>query len=557
MPTLLVVDDNVIVQRVIGLTLADYDVRVVSVSDPQQAMELMTADPPDMVLAASVLTQISGYDLARWMRNTLALQAVPVLLLVGAFEAVDEAKLAASGASGIIDKPIEPTIVINRVKELLGLKADTKPVQTGRLITSVQGPDDRDPLPVSTDNKPVSSVPDQHAAAAADEDQSPDATPPPAVTSAMGASSKWEQLRDQTGLDADTPSVEHSSARDTLDAAFEDLDQQLSGRAPTMPSPRGPEVPVGHASGGTDPHSRPGDSNRRNPVFEVDDQWFDGEEGPAGAGRDEIAEDLVAPELRRPQAAGAPDRTYEVDDDWFAEGDKARLTQALEQQQLAAEMGIHDIELPEPATGLVIAAQATFEVDDLPAVEPEPIDEATPAAATASTQEVESPAPAFAQSDFDALDALLAPAAAPYTPPAPLARSAEAHEAVDPPQATEAPRPADDFAPQPSAVTAEASPLTHDFAELLAYEQGERVAPPVRQPAPTVAAPAVAHFTDEMLDQIAARVAERLRASMLGDQLRDAMTTAVRETVRSVVADTSERIVRDEIDRIRSKRQDD
>ena len=54
-----------------------------------------------------------------------------MLLLVGAFETVDEAKLAGSGANGIIEKPIEPTIVINRVKELLGLKPSSQACADG------------------------------------------------------------------------------------------------------------------------------------------------------------------------------------------------------------------------------------------------------------------------------------------------------------------------------------------------------------------------------------------------------------------------------------------
>jgi CheY-like chemotaxis protein len=441
MPTLLVVDDSVTVQRVIALTFAEHDVQVVSVSDPHQAMEQMTAQKPDIVLAASVLTQISGYDLARWMRNTPELHAVPVLLLVGAFEAVDEAKLAGSGASGTIDKPIEPTTVINRVKELLGLKAETKPAPTGRLITSMQGPRDKKPLP-APDNTPAFPVTDKPSVPAAAETRFPDAVPPRVVTSTIGA----------TG---------HLG---TLDAAFDDLDQQLSGPAPATTNPR-------------------------NPVFEVDGEWF-------------------------------------------TEGDQAHPTKAPEQQQPAAEKRIYEGELPEPMPGLESAAPSdapdAIEVEDVPAVEVA----AMPAASATPTPENEQPASVMATSDFDELDALLGPATAPYTPPS----VPPAPEAPEAPQAPRAPS---------------------SFAELLAYEQGERPAPRVSEPAVVVAPPVVATMTEEMLDQIAARVAERLSASVFGDQLRDAMTAAVRDTVHSVVADTSERIVRDEIDRIRSNRQAD
>ncbi len=58
----------------------------------------------------------------------------------GAFETVDEEKLKASGANGILEKPVEPNNVIARVKELLGLKSEAKPATAGRLVTSAGRP---------------------------------------------------------------------------------------------------------------------------------------------------------------------------------------------------------------------------------------------------------------------------------------------------------------------------------------------------------------------------------------------------------------------------------
>ena len=41
----------------------------------------MAATRPDIVLADTTLPQVSGYDLARFMRGKAELQEVPVLLL--------------------------------------------------------------------------------------------------------------------------------------------------------------------------------------------------------------------------------------------------------------------------------------------------------------------------------------------------------------------------------------------------------------------------------------------------------------------------------------------
>src|SRR5688572_22713146 len=107
MRTLLLADENLTVQRVITLTFAQQPIRVLSVSDGQVAIDKMAAEQPDIVLAGTTLPQVNGYDLARFMRGKPELRGVPILLLSGAFETVDEARLAASGANGVIEKPVE------------------------------------------------------------------------------------------------------------------------------------------------------------------------------------------------------------------------------------------------------------------------------------------------------------------------------------------------------------------------------------------------------------------------------------------------------------------
>jgi CheY-like chemotaxis protein len=128
MRTLLLADDNVTVQRVIALTFAAEQVRVVTAADGRQAMERMVSDRPDIVLAGTTLPEVNGYELARLVKNRPEFKSVPVLLLSGAFESVDEALLVSSGANGVIEKPVEPAVVISRVKELLGVAPSTAPV---------------------------------------------------------------------------------------------------------------------------------------------------------------------------------------------------------------------------------------------------------------------------------------------------------------------------------------------------------------------------------------------------------------------------------------------
>ena len=134
-PTLLLADDSLTIQRVVSLTFADQPIRVVVAKDGQDAINRMTTERPDLVLADTNMPCVDGYELARWVRQQPHLSAVPVLLLAGVTDPVDEQRLHDSGANGVLEKPFEPSHVISRVKELLGLKG-TPPAATSRLVTS-------------------------------------------------------------------------------------------------------------------------------------------------------------------------------------------------------------------------------------------------------------------------------------------------------------------------------------------------------------------------------------------------------------------------------------
>jgi CheY-like chemotaxis protein len=133
--TLLLADDSVTIQRVIELTFADEDVQVVAVGDGDQAIARLDAAPPDIVLADVGMPGRSGYEVARHVKDTPSLAHIPVVLLTGAFEPIDQAKATEVGCDGVLAKPFEPQLVIGRVRELLA-----KPKRVSASI------DDRRPL---------------------------------------------------------------------------------------------------------------------------------------------------------------------------------------------------------------------------------------------------------------------------------------------------------------------------------------------------------------------------------------------------------------------------
>ncbi len=116
---LLLADDSVTIQRVIELTFADEPIEVIAVGDGEQAIARIEADRPDVVLADAGMPEKDGYTVAAYVKSRAHLKHIPVLLLTGAFEPVDEARARAAGCDGVLVKPFEPQVVIARVRDLL------------------------------------------------------------------------------------------------------------------------------------------------------------------------------------------------------------------------------------------------------------------------------------------------------------------------------------------------------------------------------------------------------------------------------------------------------
>lgn len=119
MATLLLVDDSVTIQRVIELTFANENVRVVSVGDGRRALQWMDREAPDVMLVDVAAPEVDGYAVATHVRQSARLRHVPVLLLAGVFEPVDDGRAREAGADGVLVKPFEPELLVSRVRSLL------------------------------------------------------------------------------------------------------------------------------------------------------------------------------------------------------------------------------------------------------------------------------------------------------------------------------------------------------------------------------------------------------------------------------------------------------
>jgi CheY-like chemotaxis protein len=115
----LVADDSVTIQKVVGLTFASEDIELAYVDNGEEAIELVRQFRPDLIMADVLMPGKSGYEVCQAIKGDPELQHIPVLLLTGTFEPFDAERCRQVGADGTITKPFESQTLIRQVMELL------------------------------------------------------------------------------------------------------------------------------------------------------------------------------------------------------------------------------------------------------------------------------------------------------------------------------------------------------------------------------------------------------------------------------------------------------
>jgi CheY-like chemotaxis protein len=107
-PKILVADDNANIQKMVALSFEDRGVEVVSVGNGEAAVRRIPDVNPDLVLADIFMPVRNGYEVCEFVKKDSRFSHVPVILLVGAFDPLDEKEARRVGADGVLKKPFVP-----------------------------------------------------------------------------------------------------------------------------------------------------------------------------------------------------------------------------------------------------------------------------------------------------------------------------------------------------------------------------------------------------------------------------------------------------------------
>jgi CheY-like chemotaxis protein len=163
---ILVADDNSNIQKMVSLALKDQGIDVIAVGNGEAAVRKISDLRPDLVLADVFMPVRNGYEVCKYVKDDSSLSHIPVILLVGAFDPLDEQEAQRVGADGVLKKPfVPPDPLISMVKSALMRAANAASAAKAVAVTekvavpSVPGA----PGAAGAPNATVVSVPAVHA----------------------------------------------------------------------------------------------------------------------------------------------------------------------------------------------------------------------------------------------------------------------------------------------------------------------------------------------------------------------------------------------------------
>jgi CheY-like chemotaxis protein len=141
---ILVADDNSNIQKMVGLALKEHGIDVVAVGNGEAAVRKISDVRPDLVLADVFMPVRNGYEVCKYVKDDSSLSHIPVILLVGAFDPLDEQEAQRVGADGVLKKPfVPPDPLISMVKSALQRASTAQAVaaaEKGNAASMIAGP---------------------------------------------------------------------------------------------------------------------------------------------------------------------------------------------------------------------------------------------------------------------------------------------------------------------------------------------------------------------------------------------------------------------------------
>jgi two-component system, cell cycle response regulator DivK len=115
----LIVEDNELNMKLFNDLLEANGYRTIQTRNGVEAIELVRAHRPDLILMDIQLPEVSGLDVIQWLKKDETLKDIPVVAITAFAMKGDEEKIRQSGCEAYLSKPISVVKFLETVRTYL------------------------------------------------------------------------------------------------------------------------------------------------------------------------------------------------------------------------------------------------------------------------------------------------------------------------------------------------------------------------------------------------------------------------------------------------------
>ena len=121
--TVLLVEDNPQNLELLEVYMEDIpEVRVITAANGLEAMDLVAAESPDVVLLDIMMPRMSGFEVCKRIKSNPTTRDIVVVMVTALSETGDIERAAECGADDYLSKPIDRHALVELVRNLLAAK---------------------------------------------------------------------------------------------------------------------------------------------------------------------------------------------------------------------------------------------------------------------------------------------------------------------------------------------------------------------------------------------------------------------------------------------------
>ncbi len=114
---LLFADGSETVRQVARAIMDKEDVEVRFAADGQEALDAVSSEKPDVIIADNSLAEINGLELCRRIK---VFSQIPFILLSGEMEYIGKTEAAGAGVDGYLRKPFKADELMDAIRKAAG-----------------------------------------------------------------------------------------------------------------------------------------------------------------------------------------------------------------------------------------------------------------------------------------------------------------------------------------------------------------------------------------------------------------------------------------------------